>query len=151
MEILVTGAAGFIGSHVAEALLKWGDTVIGLDNFNDYYDPARKRANFEEVQRNTQHTARSTFIEGDVRDLLHQAITIQEEIGYESSLAESLAYLAQVLAGLGRPDESVGHSPARTLAGARDWRPIQPGRGTPRPGTVAVGGWGDRASALLGR
>lgn len=45
MKLLVTGAAGFIGSHVAEKLLKRGDTVIGLDNFNDYYDPAKKRAN----------------------------------------------------------------------------------------------------------
>jgi nucleoside-diphosphate-sugar epimerase len=45
MNILVTGAAGFIGSHVAEALLARGDSVAGLDNFNDYYDPARKRAN----------------------------------------------------------------------------------------------------------
>lgn len=45
MRILVTGAAGFIGSHLAEALLRRGDTVVGLDNFNDYYPPERKRAN----------------------------------------------------------------------------------------------------------
>ena len=45
MKVLVTGAAGFIGSHVAGQLLARGDEVIGLDNFNDYYDPARKRAN----------------------------------------------------------------------------------------------------------
>uniref|UniRef100_UPI0035B15E54 NAD-dependent epimerase/dehydratase family protein n=1 Tax=Promineifilum sp. TaxID=2664178 RepID=UPI0035B15E54 len=45
MTILVTGAAGFIGSHLAERLCREGRTVIGLDNFNDYYDPARKRAN----------------------------------------------------------------------------------------------------------
>jgi nucleoside-diphosphate-sugar epimerase len=38
---LVTGAAGFIGSHTAQALLARGDTVVGLDNLNDYYDPAR--------------------------------------------------------------------------------------------------------------
>jgi UDP-glucuronate 4-epimerase len=41
----VTGAAGFIGSHVAERLLRRGDTVVGLDNFNDYYSPRRKEAN----------------------------------------------------------------------------------------------------------
>ena len=45
MRILVTGAAGFIGSHVSESLLQRGDEVEGLDNFNDYYSPARKRAN----------------------------------------------------------------------------------------------------------
>jgi len=45
MTILVTGAAGFIGSHLTETLLKRGDEVIAIDNFNDYYDPARKRAN----------------------------------------------------------------------------------------------------------
>ncbi|HHS98052.1 MAG TPA: NAD-dependent epimerase/dehydratase family protein [Chloroflexi bacterium] len=45
MHVLVTGVAGFIGSHVAEALLARGDAVVGLDNFNDYYSPARKRAN----------------------------------------------------------------------------------------------------------
>ena len=45
MKILVTGAAGFIGSNLAEKLAKRGDSVIGLDNFNDYYDPAKKRAN----------------------------------------------------------------------------------------------------------
>ena len=45
MKILVTGAAGFIGSNLAEKLAKRGDTVIGLDNLNDYYDPAKKRAN----------------------------------------------------------------------------------------------------------
>jgi UDP-glucuronate 4-epimerase len=45
MRILVTGAAGFIGSNLAEALLQRGDTVVGLDNFNDYYSPLRKRAN----------------------------------------------------------------------------------------------------------
>jgi UDP-glucuronate 4-epimerase len=45
MKTLVTGAAGFIGSNLAEKLAQRNDTVIGLDNFNDYYDPAKKRAN----------------------------------------------------------------------------------------------------------
>lgn len=44
MPILVTGAAGFIGSHVCLRLLERGDEVIGVDNFNAYYDPALKRA-----------------------------------------------------------------------------------------------------------
>ena len=45
MKILLTGAAGFIGSHVARHLLNRGDTVVGIDNFNDYYDPSKKFAN----------------------------------------------------------------------------------------------------------
>src|SRR6185369_3423916 len=49
MRILLTGAAGFIGSHVAEALLTRGDEVVGLDNFNDFYDPALKRRNITAV------------------------------------------------------------------------------------------------------
>ena len=44
MKILVTGAAGFIGSHAATQLLERGDTVVGLDNFNDYYDVSLKDA-----------------------------------------------------------------------------------------------------------
>ena len=45
MKILVTGAAGFIGSHSARALLERGDTVYGIDNFNDYYEVAQKEKN----------------------------------------------------------------------------------------------------------
>ena len=69
--ILVTGAAGFIGSHTVEALLRRGDRVIGLDNLNDYYDPARKRANLEEIRQAlapTGHNQGLTFIEGDIRN-----------------------------------------------------------------------------------
>ena len=69
--ILVTGAAGFIGSHTVEALLRRGDRVIGLDNLNDYYDPARKQANLKEIQEALSHTEpwqRFTFVKGDIRD-----------------------------------------------------------------------------------
>ncbi len=49
MKILVTGAAGFIGMHVAQILLSRGDEVVGIDNLNDYYDPALKRARLERL------------------------------------------------------------------------------------------------------
>jgi UDP-glucuronate 4-epimerase len=67
MAILVTGAAGFIGSHVSVALLGRGDAVIGLDNFDPYYDPARKRANLAEIAREAPNAA-FTLVEGDLRD-----------------------------------------------------------------------------------
>ncbi|MER8849971.1 NAD-dependent epimerase/dehydratase family protein, partial [Mesorhizobium australicum] len=44
MKVLVTGAAGFIGYHVARRLLERGDEVVGIDSINDYYDPQIKRA-----------------------------------------------------------------------------------------------------------
>lgn len=49
MPILVTGAAGFIGSHVCHRLLDRGEEVIGVDNLNDYYDPALKQARLDRL------------------------------------------------------------------------------------------------------
>jgi UDP-glucuronate 4-epimerase len=66
MTILVTGAAGFIGSHAASAFLARGERVIGLDNFDPYYDPARKRANVAEVMAEA-HAGAFTLVEGDLR------------------------------------------------------------------------------------
>ena len=48
--VLVTGSAGFIGFHTARRLLARGETVIGLDNLNSYYDPALKHARLERLQ-----------------------------------------------------------------------------------------------------
>jgi len=51
MSLVITGAAGFIGMHVARALLARGETVIGVDDVNDYYDPALKEARLRELAR----------------------------------------------------------------------------------------------------
>lgn len=51
MKILVTGAAGFVGSHVSHSLLDDGHDVLGLDNFNDYYDVALKEARFQGLEK----------------------------------------------------------------------------------------------------
>ncbi|HED65602.1 MAG TPA: NAD-dependent epimerase/dehydratase family protein [Planctomycetes bacterium] len=61
MKVLVTGGAGFIGSHVVEHLLARGDEVTILDNLNDFYDPEIKRANLRD-------NAGAKFVEGDIRD-----------------------------------------------------------------------------------
>lgn len=64
MTYLVTGGAGFIGGHVAEALLNRGDRVVVIDNFNDYYDPAIKRRNAARLSEYDN----CAIIEGDIRD-----------------------------------------------------------------------------------
>ncbi len=50
MKVLVTGSAGFIGYHTSKLLLSRGDEVVGLDNLNDYYDPALKQARLEQLR-----------------------------------------------------------------------------------------------------
>lgn len=82
--ILVTGAAGFIGSHLVERLLERGDAVVGLDNFNDYYDPAIKRANVALFESNPcwqlvegdirdSNALKEAFAKGEVTDIVHLA------------------------------------------------------------------------------
>jgi len=56
MNVLVTGAAGFIGSAVCQALLQRGDTVTGLDSLNDYYDVALKRARIHRIRQSDRRS-----------------------------------------------------------------------------------------------
>jgi len=63
-SVLVTGGAGFIGSHLVDALLAEGREVVVLDNFDDFYDPAVKRKNLEPFQRRPGFA----LVEGDIRD-----------------------------------------------------------------------------------
>ncbi len=67
MKILLTGVAGFIGSHVAEALLALDHHVIGIDNFNDYYSPAQKRSNVLSIERHSR-AAHFSMHELDLQD-----------------------------------------------------------------------------------
>ena len=89
MKILVTGAAGFIGGNLAEKLAQRGDEVVGLDNFNDYYDPAKKRAT--EKRLNAYPNFR--MIEADIRDRARILAL------FESEQFEAVAHLA-ALAGV---------------------------------------------------
>lgn len=61
---LLTGAAGFIGSHLARVLLERGDAVVGLDEFNDFYDPRWKRMNAAPLEK----SGNFTLVQGDIRD-----------------------------------------------------------------------------------
>lgn len=83
-KILVTGAAGFIGSHVAEALLRRGDAVVGVDNLNDYYPVAFKRENVSLLSKYPGFS----LVEGDLsnRDLVDSL--------YESNNFTHVAHLA---------------------------------------------------------
>ncbi len=94
--ILVTGAAGFIGSHVAEALLARGDRVTGLDNLNDFYDPALKRRNLEALFRNPAFR----FVEGDIRDPAALAEALEDP---RPSAVIHLAAMAGVRPSIERP------------------------------------------------
>ncbi len=64
MSILVTGAAGFIGSHLTERLLEAGEEVVGLDSFDDFYDPRLKEHNLSRAQAFDTFT----LVRGDIRD-----------------------------------------------------------------------------------
>ncbi|RME72309.1 MAG: NAD-dependent epimerase/dehydratase family protein [Planctomycetota bacterium] len=98
-RVLVTGAAGFIGSHLCERLVAEGCHVTGIDNFDPFYDPAIKRRNVAALQ---QHP-RFRLVEGDIRDLetlralfadtpFTQVVHLAARAGVRPSIAEPLAY-----------------------------------------------------------
>lgn len=67
MKVLLTGAAGFIGFHLTEALLDRGNEVIGVDNLNNYYDSALKRSRLDHIEKNSK-SSNFQFIKGDISD-----------------------------------------------------------------------------------
>ncbi|MBX3460298.1 MAG: GDP-mannose 4,6-dehydratase [Planctomycetes bacterium] len=95
MRVFLTGAAGFIGSHVARALLARGDSVVGFDDFNDFYDPAIKRRNASEI---TALGAR--MIEGDLR----KKLDVEKALGQGCDVVVNLAARAGVRPSLENPE-----------------------------------------------
>ena len=100
MKILVTGAAGFIGMHAAERLLELGHDVVGLDNFNDYYDVRLKHARMARLTRHPRFKA----VEADVSDAgalnalfaahaFERVIHLAAQAGVRYSLANPRAYI----------------------------------------------------------
>ncbi len=94
-KIVVTGGAGFIGSHLSEALLRRGHHVVALDSFDDFYDPAVKRRNLATALAHE----RFKLVVGDIRD----AKVVDEVISEETDVVVHLAARAGVRPSIRRP------------------------------------------------
>lgn len=105
-SILVTGAGGFIGMHVADRLLEQGRSVIGVDSFNDYYDPALKEARAARLEGRTGFE----MIRGDISEAglvneivrtrgIRRIVHLAAQAGVRYSLDNPFAYERSNLAG----------------------------------------------------
>ncbi len=95
MKVLVTGAAGFIGSHLCERLLTDGWTVVGVDNFDDFYDPQIKRGNISDCLQDENFG----LIEADICD----CAAMDKTVGDGVEIIVHLAALAGVRPSIARP------------------------------------------------
>jgi UDP-glucuronate 4-epimerase len=115
MMILVTGAAGFIGMHLSEALLASGYGVIGIDSLNDYYDPALKRARLQRLQsRPGFHFERLDVADPKTSELISgggfdAVVHLAAQAGVRYSIDAPLAYNAANLTGFTHVLEGCRH------------------------------------------
>ena len=105
MTVLVTGAAGFIGSHVAEALLARGEAVTGIDNLNDYYDVRLKQARLARLEKQPGFTFkkidfsdREAMLSLKSSDFLH-IVHLGAQPGVRYSLVNPYAYVTSNVMG----------------------------------------------------
>jgi UDP-glucuronate 4-epimerase len=125
MKVLVTGVAGFIGFHVAKELLARGDTVIGIDNINDYYDVTLKQGRLNVL---TEHTLSEnfTFLKMDIasRDLIEslfsssafdKVVHLAAQAGVRYSIENPHAYVDSNLVGFMNILEGCRHNKIKHL------------------------------------
>jgi UDP-glucuronate 4-epimerase len=123
MKVLVTGAAGFIGMHVSERLLARGDTVVGLDNLNDYYDPQLKLDRLARLMPHPQFR----FVKLDVADRdgmatlfaaerFDRVVHLAAQAGVRYSLVNPQAYIDSNVVGFTNVLEGCRHHRVQHLA-----------------------------------
>ena len=122
MKVLVTGAAGFIGMHVAQRLLVRGDTVIGIDNLNDYYDPALKHARLAQLSPDAgfkfrlmdiaDRSAIANLFESEKFD---RVVHLAAQAGVRYSLQNPHAYIDSNLVGFVNVLEGCRHNAVQHL------------------------------------
>ena len=117
MKVLVTGSAGFIGSALSIRLLDRGDEVVGIDNHNDYYDPALKEARLARHIDHTNYTHIHMDIENGkaVKELFkgHQfdgVVNLAAQAGVRYSIENPLAYINTNMVGFGYILEGCRHN-----------------------------------------
>jgi UDP-glucuronate 4-epimerase len=122
MKVLVTGAAGFIGMHVAQLLLLRGDTVIGIDNLNDYYDPALKHARLAQLAPHVDFkfelmdiADRSAIANLFEREKFDRVVHLAAQAGVRYSLQNPHAYVDSNLVGFVNVLEGCRHNAVQHL------------------------------------